>query len=369
MSDAPKIESLTIIRPDDFHVHFRDGGVLRAVVPSTARDFARAIVMPNLIPPVVTGEQASAYKARILDCVPEGSFQPLMTLYLTETTQPENVRQAIDNKLIHAIKLYPAGATTNSDSGVHCVERVIPVLEVLAETGTPLCVHGEVTDPDIDIFDREAAFIDKVLLPLRERLPELRIVMEHITTRDGVDFVKSQDDNVAATITPHHLMLNRNHLLAGGIRPHYYCLPIVKRESHRQALRVAATSGDSRFFLGTDSAPHTRDTKESACGCAGVFNAPNTMGCLAQVFEEEQALDKLEMFSSLAGSKFYRLPANDSRITLRRFAEPVKFPAMLATATTSSPAGLDGFDQVTGPDSSIVVFDPAQPVYWDVVRD
>src|SRR5690606_8358822 len=297
-----------------------------------AAHFARAIIMPNLVPPVVTRADAAAYRQRIVAALPDGSdFIPLMTLYLTEATDPADVEAAFRAGEIAAVKLYPAGATTNSQSGVRDIEKVYPVLERMAEAGVPLCVHGEVTDPSIDIFDREAVFIERVLDPMRRAVPGLRVVMEHITTKDGVDYALSQDENLAATITTHHLIINRNAILAGGIRPHYYCLPVAKRETHRLALRAAATSGDGRFFLGTDSAPHVDPLKECACGCAGIFSATNTLACLAHVFEEEGALDRLEAFASLNGPAFYRLPPNEERITLRRQEAPVAFPAKIET--------------------------------------
>ncbi|WP_163267940.1 dihydroorotase [Chelativorans alearense] len=347
------MKTLTIRQPDDWHLHLRDGAVLEAVAPHTAAHFARAIVMPNLVPPVVTSLEAAAYRERILAALPEGSrFTPLMTLYLTEATQAADVESGFRDRLVAAVKLYPAGATTNSESGVRNIEAVIPVLERMAAIGMPLCVHGEVTDPAVDIFDREAVFIERVLVPLRRRLPELRIVMEHVTTKDGVAFVRAQDDNIGATITTHHLIINRNAILAGGIRPHYYCLPVAKRETHRLALREAATSGEGRFFLGTDSAPHVDPLKESACGCAGVFNAPNTMACLAQVFEEEGALERLEAFASLNGPAFYRLPPNEGRIRLTRCAEPQEFVR-----------------KVTAGAETITVFDPMFPIHWKVEDD
>ena len=285
--------------------------MLAGVLPES-RHFARAIVMPNLVPPVVTAADARAYRDRIEAALPAGQdFTPLMTLYLTETTDPADVAAAAADGLVTAVKLYPAGATTNSQGGVRDIARVMPVLERMAEIGLPLCVHGEVVDPGIDIFDREAVFIERVLAPLRDRLPELRIVMEHVTTADGVAFVEGAA-NIGATITVQHLMLDRNALLVGGIRPHFYCLPVLKRGTHRTALRRAATGGDARFFLGTDSAPHAKDTKEAACGCAGCFSAPVALACLAQVFEEEGALDRLEGFASLNGPAFYGLPPNEA---------------------------------------------------------
>ena len=294
-------QSLTLRRPDDWHLHLRDGAMLQGVLPETARHFGRAIIMPNLVPPVVTGDQAAAYRDRILAALPEGaSFEPLMTLYLTEGTDPADLRAAHASGLVKAVKLYPAGATTNSASGVTDFDRVRPVLEAMAEAGVPMCVHGEVTDPAVDIFDREAVFIDRVLDPVRRATPGLRVVMEHITTSDGVAYVTENADKMGGTITTHHLVINRNAILAGGIRPHYYCLPVAKRESHRLALRKAAMSGLGPFFLGTDSAPHPDRAKLAPCGCAGCFTAPNTMSILAQVFEEDGALDRLEAFAAFS---------------------------------------------------------------------
>jgi len=348
--DSAMTDTLTIRRPDDWHVHLRDEDVLRAVTPETARHFARAIVMPNLVPPVVTGDDAAAYRDRIMSAVPEGmTFQPLMTLYLTEDTDPADVRAAHGAGIVTAAKLYPAGATTNSASGVRDFDKIRGVLETMAEIGMPMCVHGEVTDADIDIFDREAVFIDRILDPLRKAIPELRVIMEHVTTQNAVDYVRSNDAGLGATITTHHLIINRNHMLVGGIRPHYYCLPVAKRETHRLALVEAATSGDSRFFLGTDSAPHVDPAKESACGCAGVFSATNTMSCLAYVFEKEGALDKLEAFASLNGPAFYGLPVNDETITLKKGAAPA-YPDKIASGS--------------GP---ITLFDPGVELEWRVV--
>ncbi|MFP4238643.1 dihydroorotase [Rhodosalinus sp.] len=342
-------ETLTLRRPDDWHLHLRDGAMLAGVLPESARHFARAIVMPNLVPPVVTGAQAAAYRERILAALPEGqTFLPLMTLYLTEDTDPEDVVRAHAEGIVTAVKLYPAGATTNSASGVRDFGRVRGVLERMAEAGVPLCVHGEVTDADIDIFDREAVFIERVLDPIRRATPGLRVVMEHVTTADAVAYVKSAARDLAATITVHHLVINRNHILAGGIRPHYYCLPVAKRETHRQALRAAAVSGDARFFLGTDSAPHVDAAKETACGCAGIFTAPNALSVLAEVFETEGALDRLEGFASLHGPAFYGLPPNEERITLTRGA-PVDYPARIETG-----------------DGPVTVFDPGFALHWRV---
>lgn len=323
--------------------------MLKAVLPETTRHFGRAIIMPNLVPPVVTGADAAEYRDRILAAKPAGSkFQPLMTLYLTETTDVRDLRAAAEIGLIKAVKLYPAGATTNSASGVRDISKVMRVLENMAQIGLPLCVHGEVTDPEVDIFDREAVFIDRVMDPLRREIPELRVVMEHVTTKNGVDYVKAGGDTIGATITTHHLVINRNHILVGGIKPHYYCLPVAKREEHRLALRAAATSGDLSFFLGTDSAPHTDDLKEHACGCAGCFTATNTMSVLAEVFEQEDALDRLEAFASLNGPAFYRLPPNEGTITLRK-GDPVTYPAKI--------------DSSDGP---VTVFDPGYPLHWHV---
>ncbi|UWR12872.1 dihydroorotase [Sulfitobacter mediterraneus] len=341
-------QSLTLRRPDDWHLHLRDGDMLRAVLPHTANHFARAIIMPNLVPPVVTGADAAAYKQRIMAALPEGSdFEPLMTLYLTEGTDPEDLAAAHASGLVKAVKLYPAGATTNSASGVSDFSKVAKVFEKMAEIGLPLCTHGEVTNSDVDIFDREAVFIDRVLDPIRKDHPALRVVMEHITTKDAADYVRSADQNLAATITTHHLVINRNHILAGGIKPHYYCLPVAKRETHRLALRAAATSGDSRFFLGTDSAPHTDANKLLPCGCAGCFTAPNTMSILAEVFEQEGKLDQLEAFASLNGPAYYGLPANEDQITMIR--ETPSFPAHIDT-----------------PDGPVTVFDPDMPLHWRV---
>jgi dihydroorotase len=344
-----KATRLTLRRPDDWHLHLRDGAMLKGILPETTRHFARAIIMPNLVPPVVTAAEALAYRDRILAALPNGArFEPLMTLYMTESTDPADVAAAHASGLVKAVKLYPAGATTNSASGVRDFTAVRPVLEKMAEIGMPLCVHGEVTDPSVDIFDREAVFIDKVLDPLRKATPGLRVVMEHITTSDGVDYARASGPDLAATITTHHLVINRNHILAGGIRPHYYCLPVAKRESHRLALRAAATSGEPKFFLGTDSAPHVDALKEHACGCAGCFTATNTLPILAHVFEEDGALNNLEAFISLNGPAFYRLPPNDTRITLIK-AGPALWPEKILTEA--------------GP---VTVFNPGFPVHWHV---
>jgi len=341
---------LTIRRPDDWHLHLRDGAMLAGVLPHSSADFARAIIMPNLVPPVVTTAQAEAYRQRILAALPKGhDFTPLMVLYLTEGTEADDVEAGFRSGLITAVKLYPAGATTNSHGGVRDVSKVTAVLERMAEIGLPLCVHGEVTDPAVDIFDREAVFLETVLDPLRRRIPGLRVVLEHVTTREGVDYVRAQERDLAATITVHHLMINRNAIFAGGIRPHYYCLPVAKREEHRLALRAAATSGDARFFLGTDSAPHVDPAKECGCGCAGIYTAPNAMACLAHVFEEEGALDRLEAFASLNGPAFYRLPPNEGHLVLEKRAAPVPVP-----------------DKVVTGEGTVTVFDPMVPVHWTV---
>ena len=324
--------------------------MLKAVLPETIRDFGRALIMPNLVPPVVTSNDAVSYKNRILDALPEASsFQPKMTLYLTENTDPKDLVHAFKEGLIVSVKLYPAGATTNSKSGVTNFDNIRHVLEKMAEIGCPLCVHGEVTDPAVDIFDREAVFIERVLDPIRHATPGLKVVMEHITTKNAVDYVQTAHNDLAATITTHHLFINRNHVLAGGIRPHYYCLPIAKREDHRLALRVAATSGDSRFFLGTDSAPHSDTLKEAACGCAGCFTATNSIPLLAQVFDEEDALQHLEGFTSRNGAKFYGLSLNKATITLTKGKKPVDFPSLLNTA-----------------EGDVTIFDPNQAIFWQV---
>jgi dihydroorotase len=321
-------DTLTLRRPDDWHVHFRDGAMLRQVVPWTARQFGRSIVMPNLVPPITTIAAARDYRDRIIAAIPNGvDFTPLMTCYLTDDTDPQEIMRGYADGVFAAVKFYPAHATTHSAHGVTNIYGVMPVLEQMASRGMTLCIHGEVTDPEVDIFDREAVFIERILEPLRRRLPELRIVLEHITTEEAVEYVKNVHINslsarkpitLAATITGHHLVINRNAIFRGGIRPHLYCLPIAKREKHRQALRKAATSGLSCFFLGTDSAPHAIPTKETNCGCAGIFTAPAALEIYATVFEEEGALNALEPFASLNGPAFYRLPANQTIITLRR---------------------------------------------------
>ncbi|MBY6199921.1 dihydroorotase [Maritalea mobilis] len=344
-------QSLTIRRPDDWHLHLRDGAMMEGVLPETARHFGRAIIMPNLVPPVVTGDDARAYRDRILAALPgDMTFEPLMTLYLTEATDPADVAAAHAEGLVHAVKLYPAGATTNSASGVRDFDKVMGVLEKMAEIGLPLCIHGEVTTPEVDIFDREQVFLETVLEPLRQRVPELKVTLEHITTSHGIDYVAGADGDIAGTVTTHHLMINRNHILVGGIKPHYYCLPVAKRSTHQAALRKAATSGNPRFFLGTDSAPHADPAKESACGCAGCFTATNTLSCLAHVFEEEGALDKLEGFASLFGPVRYGLAPNKGTVTLEKRDTPVDTPAKIETGA--------------GP---VTVFDPGHPLHWHVI--
>jgi dihydroorotase len=323
-SPATNTDTLTIIRPDDWHVHLRDGATLASVLPHTARQFARAIVMPNLKPPVTTAALAAAYRNRILAALPgemtgaAKRFEPLMTLYLTDETPPDEIRRAVDTGFIHAVKLYPAGATTNSAAGVTDLRKCHKTLEAMQELDLPLLVHGEVTDGDIDLFDREAVFIERVMRPLRRDFPELKIVFEHITTRDAAQYVAEAEGPIAATITAHHLLYNRNEIFRGGIRPHMYCLPVLKREEHRLALVTAATSGDERFFLGTDSAPHAIEAKETSCGCAGCYTALHAMELYATAFEQAGALDKLEAFASLNGPNFYDLPVNGGTITLQR---------------------------------------------------
>ncbi|XZG70365.1 dihydroorotase [Chitinibacteraceae bacterium HSL-7] len=322
-------QTLTLTRPDDWHLHLRDGALMASVVGHTAREFARAIVMPNLKPPVTTTELAAAYRERILAALPQGArFEPLMTLYLTSGLTPEEVVRAKDSGIVHGIKFYPAGATTNSEAGVSALDGVMPALEKMAELGLPFLVHGEVTDHSVDVFDREAVFIERVMAPLTARLPELRVVFEHITTRQAAEFVTAAPDNIAATVTPQHLLMNRNALFQGGIRPHHYCLPVLKREEHRQALVKAVTSGSKRFFLGTDSAPHALHTKESSCGCAGIYSAHAALAFYAEAFEAAGALDQLEAFASFNGPDFYRLPRNTETVTLVKedWTVPASYP-------------------------------------------
>ncbi|MEE1877595.1 dihydroorotase [Altererythrobacter litoralis] len=341
-------DTLTIRRPDDWHLHFRDGAMMRDVVPYTARQFARAIVMPNLTPPVTDAASAAAYRERILGAVPAGvQFTPLMTCYLTDNTDADDLARGAAAGVFTAAKLYPAGATTNSANGVTDVARLDPVLARMEAEGIVLCVHGEVTDHDIDVFDREAEFIERHLKRITRDFPRLKVVFEHITTCDAVDFVLAAGDNVGATITPQHLHINRNAMLVGGIQPHNYCLPVAKRETHRLALRKAATSGNAKFFLGTDSAPHERHTKESACGCAGIFNAPFALESYLTVFDEEGALDRFEGFASLHGPAFYGLPVNEESVTLER--ADVKVP-----------------DAVPAGGSEVVPFHAGQVLGWRI---
>ncbi len=312
-------DSLTLIRPDDWHLHFRDGAQLQGTVPATARVFRRAIVMPNLNPPVTNADRARSYRERILAAAPAGSnFEPLMVIYLTDATTPSDIAEAAASGFVYAAKLYPAGATTNSDSGVRDPSAIYPLYEALEKHDLPLLLHGEVTESEIDIFDREKVFIDRYLADIRATFPALRIVFEHVTTADGVQFVQAHDRLTAATVTPQHLMMNRNDLLAGGIRPHNYCLPVLKRREHQLAIQKAVLSGDSRFFLGTDSAPHAQDKKEAACGCAGCYSAPAALPLYAMFFEQHDALDKLEAFASFYGADFYQLPRNTDKVTLVR---------------------------------------------------
>lgn len=318
------IDSLTLTRPDDWHLHVRDGAALTTVVPHTARVFGRAIIMPNLRPPVTTVEQALAYRQRILAAVPAGNgFEPLMTLYLTDHADPQEIRKARESGQVHAAKLYPAGATTHSASGVTAIENILPALEAMEHHDLPLLVHGEVTDPKVDVFDREAVFIERQLAPLIERFQGLRVVLEHVTTRQGIEFVQQAPARVAATLTAHHLLYNRNALFHGGVRPHLFCLPVLKREEHRQALLAAATSGNPKFFLGTDSAPHARKGKETACGCAGIYTAHGALELYAEAFEQAGALNRLEGFAAFHGADFYGLERNSDKVTLERRAYPV----------------------------------------------
>lgn len=317
------MHSITLIKPDDWHLHVRDGEVLKDIMPHTAERFCRAIIMPNLKPPVTTTEQAKSYQQRIQAAAPQ-NFKALMTLYLTDNMQADEISRAKQSGIVHAVKYYPAGATTNSDAGVTDLKKTYAVLERMQEEGIPLLLHGEVTNSEVDVFDREAVFIDTILKPLIKDFPKLRIVLEHITTAQAVEFVSMANNNIAATITPQHLLFNRNDIFKGGIRPHYYCLPILKREKHREALVIAATSGNAKFFLGTDSAPHTQFAKESACGCAGMYSAHAAIELYAQAFEENNALNKLEGFASLFGAQFYQLPVNKEKITLVKEAHKIK---------------------------------------------
>ena len=344
------MEEIEVIKPDDWHVHFRDKDFLKSVVPETSRHFNRALVMPNLIPPILNGLDALNYSREILKTVPScHSFNPLMTIYLTEKTNIYEIEKSYKDKTIFAAKLYPAGATTNSESGVKNINLIMPILEKMQEIGMPLLIHGEVTDPSIDIFDREQVFIDTILDPICKKLPYLKITLEHITTEHAVEYIKNGNSNLVASITPHHLALNRNAIFNGGIRPHYYCLPIIKREKHRKALIDVAISGNKKFFLGTDSAPHTLTDKESACGCAGIFNATYCIPILAQIFDNYKAIGYLENFISINGSKHYNVNTNNQKIKLTKRKKPLNLIKNLNV----------GKDK-------IIIFDPGFPIYWEV---
>jgi dihydroorotase len=346
------VEQIEIIKPDDWHVHFRDGEILKAVVPETTRHFARAIVMPNLIPPILNAKQALKYKKKIEKAIPKGNdFKPLMTIYLTEKTDKNELRAAYNSGVVFAVKLYPAGATTNSDAGVKDIKKIMPVLETMAETGIPLLIHGEVTEKEIDIFDREKVFIDMKLDLICKELPELKITLEHITTREAVSYVKEANKNLAASITPHHLALNRNAIFVGGIRPHYFCLPILKREVHRESLVDAAISGNPKFFLGTDTAPHLTLDKENDCGCAGVFNATYCLSILAQIFDDHKSINKLENFVSLNGAQHYNSKFNKERIKLIKLNKPIQLDKTLNIKK-----------------NKISIFNPNFPIFWDVKK-
>ena len=344
------MEQIEIIKPDDWHVHFRDNEILKVVVPETTRHFARSIVMPNLIPPILNGKDALHYKKRIEQAIPKGQrFEPFITVYLTEKTDKNELKESYKNGLIFAVKLYPAGATTNSDSGVRDLNKVLPILETMAETGIPLLIHGEVTNKNVDIFDREKMFIDEKLSFICKTLPELKITLEHITTKEATEFVEDSNKNLAASITPHHLALNRNAMLAGGIKPHNYCLPVLKRETHRLSLIRAAVSDSDKFFLGTDSAPHLTNDKESECGCAGVFNTTYCLPILAQIFDNENSIKNLENFTSKNGAKHYNLPINKEKIKIRKFNNKVILKKYI------------NFDQ-----KKIRIFEPDFPIFWEM---
>ena len=344
------MNEIEIIKPDDWHIHFRDNDILRAVVPETTRHYSRGIIMPNLIPPILNDKDAIAYKKRINKSIPKkDDFEPFMTIYLTEETNKNILKKAFDDKIIFAAKLYPAGATTNSDSGVKKINKIMPVLQKMAEIGMPLLIHGEVTNPNIDIFDREKEFLNTTLSFIIKEIPNLKITLEHITTEESVHFIKDSSKNIAASITPHHLSLNRNAIFLGGIRPHNYCLPILKREKHQKALIDIAVTGNKKFFLGTDTAPHTISNKENACGCAGIFNATYGLPIVTQIFENENSLDNLEKFVSVNGAEHYKLRPNKTKIKLYKSVNPIKFKKYLI------------FDK-----HKILIFNPNLPVYWDV---
>ena len=344
------MEQIEIIKPDDWHVHFRDNEILEAVFPETTRNFARSIVMPNLIPPILNAKQAIEYKKRIEKAIPlTDSFEPFMTIYLTEETNRDDLKSAYKNGAVFAVKLYPAGATTNSDSGVKDIKKIMPVLEVMAEIGMPLLIHGEVTDPNIDIFDREKVFIDKKLDFICREIPELKVTLEHITTKDAIEYIIQGNKNLVATITTHHLSLNRNAMFVGGIRPHYYCLPILKRDTHRKALIKAAVSGNSKFFLGTDTAPHFVSDKETDCGCAGVFSATYSLPILTQIFDDENSLNRLENFISKNGAFHYNLKTNKQKLKLIKSIEPLHFEKFLNINK-----------------NKIKIFEPDFQIFWKV---
>ena len=346
------MEEIEIVKPEDWHVQFRDNEILKAVVPETTRHFARSIVMPNLVSPILNAKQAVEYKKRIKKAIPSAdNFEPLMTIYLTEETNKKELKQAFKDKAVFAVKLYPAGATTNSDSGVKNITKIMPILEMMAEVGMPLLIHGEVTNPEIDIFDREKVFLDKNLDFICKELPELKITLEHITTKEATEYVKEGNKNLAASITPHHLTLNRNAIFVGGIRPHNYCLPILKRETHRTALLKSALSGNPKFFLGTDTAPHLTKDKESACGCAGVFNATYCIQILTQLFDNEDSLHNLEKFTSINGANHYNLKTNKDTILMSKSSEKLNFNEYLF---------LDK--------QKIKIFEPDFPIFWRIAN-
>ena len=346
------MEEIEIIKPDDWHVHFRDNDILKAVVPETTRHFARAIVMPNLTPPILNGKQAIEYKERIKKNIPKThNFEPLMTIYLTENTNKSELKESYQEGFVFAAKLYPAGATTNSDSGVKDIKKIMPLLETMAKVGMPLLIHGEVTHKEVDIFDREKVFIDKNLDFICKNLPELKITLEHITTKEATEYIYEGNENLVASITPHHLALNRNAIFVGGIRPHNYCLPILKREKHRKALIKVATNGYGKFFLGSDTAPHLKGDKENDCGCAGVFNASYCISILAQIFESYKCLQNLEKFTSINGAHHYKIPVNKEKIVIKKEKKSILFKKSISVGH-----------------SEIIIFNPDFPVFWHVAE-
>ena len=345
------MKEIEIIKPDDWHVHFRDNEIMRQVVPETTNHFSRGIIMPNLIPPILNGTQAIKYKKRIIECVPQNNnFEPLMSIYLTEKTRKDELKEAHDNGNVFAAKLYPAGATTNSESGVKDIPKIIPILEKMSEMGMPLLIHGEVTDKNIDIFDRERVFIERHLEFILKELPDLKITLEHITTKEAVEYVHGSNKKLAASITPHHLALNRNAIFSNGINPHNYCLPVLKREKHREALIKAAVSRNPKFFLGTDTAPHLVKDKENACGCAGIFNATYCLSILAQIFEDQNSLSSLESFTSINGALHYNLKTNKKKIKLVKMVKPIEFRKFIKVKN-----------------EIIKIFDPNFPIFWKVM--